>query len=324
MKNRSNGLAPAILDLSAAAVAWLLVLGPTLASRAAADEPSTRRRLAFLTIDSDGDGIRDVVDRDDDNDGLTDLQEASRGTNRLLPDTDGDGYTDYQEVTDPRLASPPADYRTGGATGADPRRKDVFIELDHLGPKAWGSLEYCDHTPDGAALEQMIERFEEHGMNVFICVDDEIPHEADGVDRGHLDYSDIAALRDQYQDVPVYYYCFYADEPSEEDDGMLGVAWSETNNMVVFHGVWYLVGDLVGIVTMHELGHLLIDGYPENPDAAHLVSQPEIWNDGAHCPNNCVLNYGSKLSLLDALSQLNRFTYCEPCWNAIRGFDDKP
>jgi hypothetical protein len=51
-----------------------------------------------------GDGIGNVCDDDDDNDGLSDVQEAGLGTDPLLADTDGDGFDDGVEVaagTDP-------------------------------------------------------------------------------------------------------------------------------------------------------------------------------------------------------------------------------
>jgi DNA-binding beta-propeller fold protein YncE len=54
--------------------------------------------------DSDSDGMGDVCDADDDNDGLSDIDEASEGTDPLDPDTDGDGFLDGDEVaigTDP-------------------------------------------------------------------------------------------------------------------------------------------------------------------------------------------------------------------------------
>jgi hypothetical protein len=50
-------------------------------------------------LDTDGDGMGDACDPDDDNDGLSDSLEASIGTNPLSADTDNDGLTDYQEVT---------------------------------------------------------------------------------------------------------------------------------------------------------------------------------------------------------------------------------
>jgi hypothetical protein len=48
--------------------------------------------------DTDGDGTPDATDPDDDNDGLTDVQEGTLGTNPLLADTDGDGFNDGAEV----------------------------------------------------------------------------------------------------------------------------------------------------------------------------------------------------------------------------------
>ena len=53
---------------------------------------------------NDGDESGDVCDPDDDNDGLTDLQEISLGTDPFKSDTDGDGFDDLIEVnagTDP-------------------------------------------------------------------------------------------------------------------------------------------------------------------------------------------------------------------------------
>ena len=48
--------------------------------------------------DTDGDGTPDATDPDDDNDGLTDVEETALGTNPLLADTDSDGYSDGAEV----------------------------------------------------------------------------------------------------------------------------------------------------------------------------------------------------------------------------------
>ena len=47
-----------------------------------------------LQENNDGDGQGDVCDPDDDNDGLSDAEEAVLGTDPLLADTDGDGYDD--------------------------------------------------------------------------------------------------------------------------------------------------------------------------------------------------------------------------------------
>jgi hypothetical protein len=50
------------------------------------------------TVDTDGDGIGNNADLDDDNDGLSDVDEAEAGTNPLNPDTDGDGLRDGRDV----------------------------------------------------------------------------------------------------------------------------------------------------------------------------------------------------------------------------------
>lgn len=52
------------------------------------------KKEVFVDSDTDGDKIGDKNDPDDDNDGLTDEQEAVLGTNPKNPDTDGDGVKD--------------------------------------------------------------------------------------------------------------------------------------------------------------------------------------------------------------------------------------
>ncbi|MCP4040614.1 MAG: hypothetical protein GY731_01490 [Gammaproteobacteria bacterium] len=49
-------------------------------------------------LDTDNDGADNVVDEDDDGDGLSDVDEATYGTDPLKADTDGDGMNDGDEI----------------------------------------------------------------------------------------------------------------------------------------------------------------------------------------------------------------------------------
>lgn len=52
----------------------------------------------FVDSDTDGDGVGNIKDFDDDNDGLSDAEEVSLGTNSLNPDTDGDKARDGIDI----------------------------------------------------------------------------------------------------------------------------------------------------------------------------------------------------------------------------------
>ncbi|WP_166642919.1 MBG domain-containing protein, partial [Sunxiuqinia elliptica] len=53
--------------------------------------------LLEILVDTDMDGIADILDPDDDNDGLTDEEEEAIGTDPLNPDSDGDGINDKED-----------------------------------------------------------------------------------------------------------------------------------------------------------------------------------------------------------------------------------
>lgn len=55
-------------------------------------------RLTLPVLDSDGDGIANWEDTDDDNDSITDEEEIELGSNPLNPDSDSDGFSDSEEV----------------------------------------------------------------------------------------------------------------------------------------------------------------------------------------------------------------------------------
>ena len=82
--------------------------------------------------DADGDGIPNSTDTDDDNDGLTDIEEATLGTNPLQADTDQDGRNDKAEVD----------------AGTNPLKKNyssMLIAGDFLTP-SWSSAATSENT----------------------------------------------------------------------------------------------------------------------------------------------------------------------------------
>ena len=73
-----------------------------------------------LQTNTDGDSEGDACDTDDDNDGLSDVDESTLGTDSLLVDSDGDTLSDYDEVN---ADGNPGDYQLGVDT--DPNDPDT-------------------------------------------------------------------------------------------------------------------------------------------------------------------------------------------------------
>ncbi len=76
---------------------------------------------------TDADGLPDVLDSDDDGDGLTDDDETARGTDPLLSDTDGDGVSDGAEV---RAGADPLNVRSTPAVVTYADAAEVFVKVD--------------------------------------------------------------------------------------------------------------------------------------------------------------------------------------------------
>ena len=75
---------------------------------------------ALSIVDTDLDGLPDSIDNDDDQDGLSDIDEAQLGTNPIVSDSDDDGLNDFDEVN---LDGSPTDYSVGVDT--DPLNPDT-------------------------------------------------------------------------------------------------------------------------------------------------------------------------------------------------------
>ena len=99
------------------------------------DEIVDPKGCTLIIDDTDGDGILDDEDPDDDNDGLSDKEEEKIGSDPLLPDTDSDGLNDLEES---EIGTNPTKTDTDGDTYND--LEDLFP----LDPK-----EFMDTDKDG-------------------------------------------------------------------------------------------------------------------------------------------------------------------------------
>jgi Bacterial TSP3 repeat len=91
--------------------------------------------LAVAALLGSFDGIRQsLLARDSDGDGLSDREEAKLGTDPYKADTDGDGLLDGWEVAGivPPRNGPGLNLVPVAIAGANPLRKDIFVEVDWM------------------------------------------------------------------------------------------------------------------------------------------------------------------------------------------------
>lgn len=192
------------------------------------------------TVDGGFDDIQPTGDGDSDGDGLSSEEEAALGTDPNDPDTDGDGIEDDREAQ---------------LDAADPLRRDVFVEIDHM-----ASCTEMDRVAD-----TLRERFAEApvenpdgttGITLHLRFDDRVESHDEPVTVTSRPgaRNDIQDYRGTYGDPVVdhTHYALLVEEPYRDGDPAGGVA----------SGNAFLVGctyeqEYVGSMFMHELGHVL-------------------------------------------------------------------
>jgi len=106
-------------------------------------------------LNTDGDTQGNVCDEDDDNDGLTDAQEAGLGTNPLLVDTDIDGLTDFEEVNSATDELLPDTDNDGDIDGVD--NCPIEANADQLNTDGDTQGNVCDDDDDNDGLTDLEE-----------------------------------------------------------------------------------------------------------------------------------------------------------------------
>ncbi|WP_392449824.1 Ig-like domain-containing protein [Staphylococcus massiliensis] len=113
------------------------------------DYPQDATRQVNKQLDSDGDGIPNYLDSDDDNDGLSDEIERLLNLDPMNPDSNGDGIKDGDEDTDGDGTSNMKDDYPNDST------RQIDTQLDTDGD---GIPNYIDSDDDNDGLSDEIER----------------------------------------------------------------------------------------------------------------------------------------------------------------------
>lgn len=227
-------------------------------------------------MDSDGDGLPDEQeyeygtfrhDEDSDDDGIIDGREVELGTDPTEADTDGDRLTDYAEV------------EGDGLTGADPHRKDIFVEVDTVGECDLSSLN-IERIRDAFATAPVENPDGSKGISLHIVHSEHLEDTTETLQFKNKSgpRNDVMDLRHTHfnnSEGGGYHYAVVAPDIRSEQpvDGMaaLGVAASECTGSKKSASRTF----------MHELGHSLglSDDEYERIDAESPPSEyPSVMN----------------------------------------------
>ncbi|NNB85144.1 hypothetical protein HI113_05445 [Corallococcus exiguus] len=209
---------------------------------------------------------------DTDGDGVCDAAEARYGTNPNSSDTDGDRISDFAEL-----------YGYGGVDlrywGADPRKKDVFVEVDY----------YADRKPTQAALDRVTTSFANApvsnpngttGIALHLVLDSQIAAADADTDLTPV-WTDFDVIKAKYfksRRAPFFHYALFANTYSGGTSS--GISRGiPAHDFVVTLGGWPVAGgtELQQAGTlMHELGHNIGLRHGGNDDSnykANYLSQ---------------------------------------------------
>ncbi len=224
----------------------------------------------------------EIGGNDTDNDGIPDWwEEKYNGSDpnvwedHINIDNDGDGLNNFEECY-------------AYEYGADPNKKDIFLEFDWTKSKAQGASNIIPNK----YIEEMKKRFEEHDITLHVDIGnldggEEIPYIRD---------FDFAQLTDIYWDYflhndlenprkNIFHYGLICDKGPAS--GFAFIGWGHLNGFCIsadsLSGSTKIIprGKLIATGSMHELGHtlgLIVDDYPAIDN--HATVKPlnkEFW-----------------------------------------------
>ncbi|RKG93666.1 hypothetical protein [Corallococcus terminator] len=211
---------------------------------------------------------------DADGDGICDAAEADYGTNPNSSDTDGDRLSDYAEL-----------FGSGGvnlpALGANPRRKDVFIEADY----------YANRKPTQGALDRVIAAFAtapvpnpdgSTGITLHLALDQQIATADADADLNPV-WTDFDRIKTKYfaaNRAPFFHYMVFANTYSGGTSS--GISRGiPAHDFLVTLGGWSTPGGTelqqAGTI-MHELGHNIGLRHGGNDDSNYKPNYLSIMN----------------------------------------------
>ncbi|MBN9683508.1 MULTISPECIES: hypothetical protein [unclassified Corallococcus] len=211
---------------------------------------------------------------DSDGDGICDAAEARYGTNPNSSDTDGDRISDLAEL-----------YGYGGVDlhywGADPRKKDVFVEVDY----------YADRKPSQAVLDRVTTAFANApvsnpngstGIALHLVLDSQIAA-ADAISNLDTGWVGVDSIKSKYfasRRAPFFHYALFANTYGGTTSSGLSRG-IPGHDLIVTLGSWFPAGgtELQQAGTlMHELGHNIGLQHGGNDGANYKANYLSVMN----------------------------------------------